>query len=216
MMNLNNQPTIDELARLFAARKDSLDDHLLWISAAGDVHIDRMPPHTAEEAIDAKREMRLVDAVSDGLREGMRHHDNLVIMGQDVAEYGGVFPADVDQLAELPGIGRSTAAAIAAFCFGERVAILDGNVKRVLTRLLAEAVSFQQPKRAGTVRPKLRYAHQGGQNPPIIVIHGNALEHVTDVYKRYLESRFREHFKLQGTPLRIELKSSHNPFDEKS
>jgi GTP-binding protein len=86
----------------------------------------------------------------------------------------------------------------------------------VLTRLLAEAVSYQQPKRAGTVRPKLRYAHQGGQNPPIIVIHGNALDHVTDVYKRYLESRFREHFKLQGTPLRIELKSSHNPFDEKS
>lgn len=58
MMNLNNQPTIDELARLFAARKDSLDDHLLWVSAAGDVHIDRMPPHTAEETIDAKREMR--------------------------------------------------------------------------------------------------------------------------------------------------------------
>ncbi|MFN3616626.1 MAG: ribosome biogenesis GTPase Der [Aquabacterium sp.] len=86
----------------------------------------------------------------------------------------------------------------------------------VLTRLLAEAVSYQQPKRAGTVRPKLRYAHQGGQNPPIIVIHGNALDHVTDAYKRYLESRFREHFKLQGTPLRIELKSSHNPFDEKS
>ena len=86
----------------------------------------------------------------------------------------------------------------------------------VLTRLLAEAVSYQQPKRAGTVRPKLRYAHQGGQNPPIIVIHGNALDHVTDAYKRYLESRFREHFKLQGTPLRIELKSSYNPFDEKS
>lgn len=86
----------------------------------------------------------------------------------------------------------------------------------VLTRLLSEAVAYQQPKRAGTVRPKLRYAHQGGQNPPIIVIHGSALEHVTDVYKRYLESRFREHFKLQGTPLRIELKSGHNPFDDKS
>ncbi|NBD21512.1 ribosome biogenesis GTPase Der [Aquabacterium fontiphilum] len=86
----------------------------------------------------------------------------------------------------------------------------------VLTRLLAEAVAYQQPKRAGTVRPKLRYAHQGGQNPPIIVIHGNALEHVTDAYKRYLEGRFREHFKLSGTPLRIELKSGHNPFDDKS
>jgi GTPase len=85
----------------------------------------------------------------------------------------------------------------------------------VLTRLLQEAVDFQQPKRAGVSRPKLRYAHQGGQNPPVIVIHGNAVEHITDVYKRYLESRFREHFKLVGTPLRIELRASRNPFTEK-
>jgi GTP-binding protein len=85
----------------------------------------------------------------------------------------------------------------------------------VLTRLLAEAVQFQQPKRAGAFRPKLRYAHQGGMNPPVIVIHGNSLEHVTDVYKRFLESRFREHFKLTGTPLRIEMKSSQNPFTDK-
>ena len=55
---------------------------------------------------------------------------------QVVAEHGGQFPRRADQLAELPGIGRSTAAAIAAFCFDERVAILDGNVKRVLSRVL--------------------------------------------------------------------------------
>jgi len=85
----------------------------------------------------------------------------------------------------------------------------------VLTRLLAEAVQFQQPKRAGAFRPKLRYAHQGGQNPPIIVIHGNSLEHVSEAYKRFLEGRFREHFKLSGTPLRIQFKSSDNPFDNK-
>jgi GTP-binding protein len=86
----------------------------------------------------------------------------------------------------------------------------------VLTRLLQEAVEFQQPKRAGAYRPKLRYAHQGGQNPPVIVVHGNSLEHVSDAYKRFLESRFREHFKLTGTPLRIEMKSSQNPFADKS
>ncbi len=85
----------------------------------------------------------------------------------------------------------------------------------VLTRLLLEAVEHQTPKRAGMFRPKLRYAHQGGMNPPIIVIHGNSLEHVTESYKRYLEGRFREHFKLVGTPLRIEMRSSRNPFDEK-
>ncbi|HTP70733.1 MAG TPA: ribosome biogenesis GTPase Der [Burkholderiaceae bacterium] len=83
----------------------------------------------------------------------------------------------------------------------------------LLTRLVQDAVTHQAPKRAGTVRPKLRYAHQGGMNPPIVVIHGNALEHVTDAYKRYLEGRIRAHFGLVGTPLRIEMRSSRNPFD---
>ena len=85
----------------------------------------------------------------------------------------------------------------------------------VLTRLLLEAVEHQAPKRAGHFRPKLRYAHQGGMNPPIVVVHGNSLEHVTDAYKRFLEGRFRTHFKLVGTPMRIEMKTSRNPFDDK-
>ncbi|ABM55869.1 ribosome biogenesis GTPase Der [Verminephrobacter eiseniae] len=82
----------------------------------------------------------------------------------------------------------------------------------VLTRLLLEAVQFQSPQRQGLFRPKMRYAHQGGMNPPVIVIHGNGLEHVTDTYKRFLEGRFRKEFDLVGTPLRIELKTSHNPY----
>ncbi|KQV60417.1 ribosome-associated GTPase EngA [Pelomonas sp. Root1217] len=86
----------------------------------------------------------------------------------------------------------------------------------VLTRLIHEAVEHQQPKRSGVSRPKMRYAHQGGQNPPIVVIHGNALDGVTEVYKRYLEGRIRAHYKLVGTPLKIELRSSKNPFDEKT
>jgi GTP-binding protein len=85
----------------------------------------------------------------------------------------------------------------------------------VLTRLLIEAVEHQQPRRDGRFRPKMRYAHQGGMNPPLVVIHGNSLEHITDGYKRYLEGRFREHFKLTGTPMRIEFRSSKNPFDER-
>jgi GTP-binding protein len=82
----------------------------------------------------------------------------------------------------------------------------------VLTRLLQEAVQFQSPKRAGMFRPKPRYAHQGGMNPPVIVVHGNSLEHITDSYKRFLEGRFRKAFDLEGTPLRIEMKTSHNPY----
>jgi GTP-binding protein len=84
-----------------------------------------------------------------------------------------------------------------------------------LTRLILDAVQHQAPRRDGAFRPKLRYAHQGGMNPPVVVIHGNSVEHITDVYKRFLEGRIREHFKLVGTPLRIELRSGANPFDHK-
>ncbi len=83
-----------------------------------------------------------------------------------------------------------------------------------LTRTLLEAVAQQQPPRDGRIRPKMRYAHQGGMNPPVIVIHGNSLQAVSDSYKRYLEGFFRERFNLSGTPLRVELKTSRNPYIE--
>jgi GTP-binding protein len=81
-----------------------------------------------------------------------------------------------------------------------------------LTRTLQAAVERQQPPRAGAVRPKLRYAHQGGSNPPIVVIHGSALAKVPDAYRRYLEHFFADAFKLRGTPLRIQFKAGVNPY----
>ena len=84
-----------------------------------------------------------------------------------------------------------------------------------LTKVLQEAVQFQAPKRAGMFRPKPRYAHQGGMNPPIIVVHGSSLDHVTDAYKRYLEGRFRKAFDLVGTPMRIEMRTTANPYADK-
>ncbi|MFA7269562.1 MAG: ribosome biogenesis GTPase Der [Sterolibacterium sp.] len=81
-----------------------------------------------------------------------------------------------------------------------------------LTRALIAAVAKQAPPRHGLFRPKLRYAHQGGRNPPLIVVHGNALDHLPDAYRRYLERTFLEVFKLQGTPLRVQFKSSTNPY----
>jgi GTP-binding protein len=81
-----------------------------------------------------------------------------------------------------------------------------------LTRLLHQSVQFQAPKRVGILRPKLRYAHQGGTNPPIVVIHGSGLEHISRAYTRYLEGRFRQAFDLVGTPLRIIFKSAKNPY----
>jgi GTPase len=85
----------------------------------------------------------------------------------------------------------------------------------VLTRLIIEAAEHQAPRRDGRFRPKMRYAHQGGMNPPLVVIHGTSLDHITASYKRYIEGRLREHFKLEGTPVRIEMRSAANPFDDK-
>jgi GTP-binding protein len=85
----------------------------------------------------------------------------------------------------------------------------------VLTRLVHEAQQHQPPRREGALRPKMRYAHQGGMNPPRVVIHGSALEHVTEPYKRFLEGRVRAHFGLVGTPLRIEMRSARNPYVDK-
>ncbi|WP_265944025.1 ribosome biogenesis GTPase Der [Dechloromonas sp. A34] len=84
-----------------------------------------------------------------------------------------------------------------------------------LARVLIDAVARQAPPKHGLFRPKPRYAHQGGSNPPIIVVHGNAVDHITDSYRRYLEHTFREAFKLQGTPLRIQFVTAKNPFADK-
>jgi GTP-binding protein len=85
-----------------------------------------------------------------------------------------------------------------------------------LTRTLQLAVERQQPPRAGLVRPKLRYAHQGGVNPPLIVVHGTALHHLSDTYRRYLEHFFSDAFQLRGTPLRIQFKVGANPYADPS
>ena len=84
-----------------------------------------------------------------------------------------------------------------------------------LTRALIAAVAKQSPPRAGLRHPKLRYAHQGGRNPPVIVIHGTALDAVPDTYRRYLEGDFRRVFQLEGTPLRIEFRVGRNPYARK-
>jgi GTP-binding protein len=81
-----------------------------------------------------------------------------------------------------------------------------------LTRALRAAVERQQPPRSGHSRPKMRYAHQGGHNPPVIVVHGNSLGHIQPAYRRYLEGWFRREFSLAGTPLRIEFRTSTNPY----
>jgi len=84
-----------------------------------------------------------------------------------------------------------------------------------LTRILEDAVMDHQPPMVGGQRIKLRYAHQGGMNPPVIVVHGNRTSSLPDSYKRYLANTFRRVLNISGTPIRFEFKSGENPFDNK-
>lgn len=84
-----------------------------------------------------------------------------------------------------------------------------------LTRWLEDMVATHQPPIVGRHRVKLRYAHMGGSNPPVVVIHGNKADQLPSAYKRYLENRFRELLKLEGTPLRVELRTSDNPYADR-
>ena len=105
------------------------------------------------------------------------------------------------------GVGEMMASVDQAYAS----AFKDFNTRH-LTDLLEEAVFKHNPPLHHGRRIKLRYAHQGGRNPPIIVIHGNKTEHLPSTYERYLMSFFITKLKLKGTPVRIELKSGGNPF----
>jgi GTP-binding protein len=85
-----------------------------------------------------------------------------------------------------------------------------------LNSVLSNALLSHTPSIVKGIRPKLKYAHQGGMNPPTVIIHGNHLDGVKQDYIRFLESFYRKAFDLTGTPLRIQLKNSSNPFDEKA
>ncbi|HEY5641623.1 MAG TPA: ribosome biogenesis GTPase Der [Woeseiaceae bacterium] len=92
-----------------------------------------------------------------------------------------------------------------------RAANIDLSTRELTAELEAAVMAHSPPLVRGR-RIRLRYAHQGGRNPPIIVIHGNQTESVPEAYRRYLINRFRKAFKLKGTPVRLQFKSSENPF----
>jgi GTPase len=122
------------------------------------------------------------------------------------------------EFADFPTISARMGTGIAQLLKSVDVAFAASMAKLStpkLTRALQVAVEQQQPPMSGRFRPKMRYAHQGGSNPPIVVIHGSGLDGVKTPYKRYLENTFRKTFKLRGTPMRIELRSSANPFEGK-
>jgi len=124
---------------------------------------------------------------------------------------------------KLPFLGFASTLFISAL-HGTAVGELFGEIKRAhasamrdlptpeLTAILEQAVQGHQPPLVRGRRIKLRYAHQGGRNPPVIVIHGNQTERVPETYRRYLVNAFRAGLQLSGTPIRIEFRTGSNPY----
>ena len=117
--------------------------------------------------------------------------------------------AEFHPISALNGTGIKTLFAAVDRAFAAAMAKLSTPK---LTRVLIAATTAHQPPLAGKIRPKLRYAHQGGSNPPIVVIHGTSIAHIKDQYRRYLENTFVKAFSLKGTPLRVELRQGANPY----
>ncbi len=105
------------------------------------------------------------------------------------------------------GVGEMMAAVAKAWA----AAIRDMPTTE-LTRILESAIVQHQPPQVGGRRIKLRYAHQGGRNPPLIVIHGNQTVAVPPAYRRYLENVYRDAFDLMGTPVKVEFRTGRNPY----
>ena len=179
---------------------------ILMVDARADV--SEQDAHIADFVVQSGRALVVAVNKWDGLDHYVREQTRAILQRKlkflDFAKFHFV---SARENIGLEALFRSVDAAYAA-------AMTKMSTPR-LARVLADAVARQAPAKHGVFRPKPRYAHQGGSNPPIIVIHGNAVDHITDSYRRYLEHTFREAFKLQGTPLRIQFVTSKNPFADR-
>ncbi|MCK6408994.1 ribosome biogenesis GTPase Der [Thauera sp.] len=176
---------------------------VLVLDAAQD--ISDQDAHIAGFALEAGRALVVAinkwDAVDDYHRERLKLDIARKLAFLSFARFHQISALKAEGIA---GLLKSVDAAYAA-------ATANLSTPR-LTRALQQAVARQAPPRHGLARPKMRYAHQGGMNPPVIVIHGNALDDIPQSYVRYLERCFMEAFNLKGTPLRIQFRTTHNPF----
>lgn len=179
---------------------------ILMVDAQADV--SDQDAHIADFIVQSGRALVVAVNKWDGLDSYVREQTRAILQRKlkflDFAKFHFI---SAKQNVGLEALFRSVNAAYAA-------AMTKMSTPR-LARVLADAVARQPPPRHGMFRPKPRYAHQGGSNPPIIVVHGNAVDQIGDSYRRYLESTFRGAFKLQGTPLRIQFVTSKNPFADK-
>ncbi|HSI38452.1 MAG TPA: ribosome biogenesis GTPase Der [Methylotenera sp.] len=169
--------------------------------------ITEQDAHVAAYILDAGRALVVAINKWDGLKEEERdwikREIDRKLMFLDFAEFHYISALRKKGLPELFGsVDVAYKAAFAKLSTPQ------------LTRVLIDALQQHQPPISKGIRPKLRYAHQGGSNPPIVVIHGNHVDGVKDAYTRFLEKTFRRTFQLSGTPLRVQYKQGANPFAE--
>jgi GTP-binding protein len=181
------------------------DAHVVILLLDAQQDISEQDAHIAGFILESGRALVVAVNKWDGLRTDQR--DEIKIDIDRKLDFLSFAKTHFISALKGTGIGPLMKSVDAAYA----AATADLSTPR-LTRALIEAVEKQEPRRKGSIRPKMRYAHQGGQNPPIIVIHGNALDAIGEPYKRYLEKHFRDTFNLVGTPLRIELRMGKNPF----
>ena len=180
--------------------------HVVVLVVDAEANITEQDAHIAGYILEAGRALAVAvnkwDAVDADKRKDVKSDLERKLQFLDFAEFTSI--------SALKGTGIKALLASVDVAFAAAMAKL---ATPKLTRALQAAIEQQQPPMSGRFRPKMRYAHQGGSNPPIVVIHGSGLDGVKEPYKRYLQNSFRKTFKLKGTPLRIELRSSVNPFE---
>lgn len=144
--------------------------------------------------------------------DGLSDYERRQIKDQIDLKLGFMNFADMHFISALHGTGVGLLLDAAKKAYRSAMAKFSTNK---LTELLVTATMMHSPPMARGRRIKLRYAHQGGKNPPLIIIHGNQVERLPESYKRYLAQFFRKHLKLHGTPVRIEFKTSDNPYKDR-
>lgn len=167
--------------------------------------ITEQEAHIAAFILDSGRALVVAVNKWDGLdqdkREWIKHEIGRKLQFLDFAKF--------HYISALKGTGLATLLQSVDGAYKSAMAKL---ATPKLTRVLQEAVIQHPPPISRGQRPKLRYAHQGGSNPPVIVVHGNNVENLKQSYVRFLEGVFRKAFELSGTPLRVQFKQSENPY----
>jgi len=205
---LRRRARVEETAEKFSVIKtlQSIEDAnvvILVLDAQQD--ISEQDAHIAGFILEAGRALVIAVNKWDGLERGVRDQ----IKREFERKLGFLSFAPVHYISAREGKGLDELIKSIDLAYAAAMAKLPTPK---LTRALIAATTRQAPPRHGMFRPKLRYAHQGGMNPPIIVIHGNQLDSLPDSYRRYLERFFVDAFQLRGTPVRIQMKMSSNPY----